>query len=651
MKKIIPLIIVFLLFVSIALAQDCSYNYEDTNLDWSQIPYYCISDIPPEKLDYSKLSQVQRLHMSPEQITLNFDKIEDLSKDVNKLKSIKAIIDKYDVLVVSIEDSFKIRNDQLISSDNILTLTDPFYSQDNLFLLVEEGLAGVTSEASINSKDLPKEDSFYILETDVIFEFDGEEHTVQADFLSTGELFSTPGGFVQYQGVSLRTSDYVEFTFGEEKENAFSFVPMDDKSLSIVHNDPTTTLKFSFGPKSRDLLGPGLAYGLRMTIDQGKVILTNREEEKLAPQIQVYNSKENPKLEIENGKNLITYEDNKLISKIKTHSSSLSSALTVELYDQNENPLIISNNQPQKLIFSRFNEFAIIPSLTQSGFSQVIANEPSVVISERLFLDEQRYTPETFKTEFPDIILSGDTDQRAVFLLTDVLRTLPKEYSESLRLMEFYQDKPYFDFLSKTLEGIEPAAYATPQKTIGISEYGRSSEIIAHELAHILTFKLEDLEVLEKMPSFESTIGGGFRQIEEPPLSFRELWLNVAGDVYGKELKTDWKKPLSLGTTWADGTSGPRNGCVEPYGCNDYYEDVATWVEEIYKTIGKTAYFDYEKFGKLLNPKNPNYKNNMRKLYLLRKYNFITPEQYDSVLKGVDGYLIIEGALEAAGIE
>lgn len=657
MKKTIIWILVFFLVTSIALAQDCSYNYDDPNLDWSQVPDYCILTIPPEKLDYSKLSQAQRVMMSPEQIIANLDNIEDLSKDVDPLMAMAAISEKYNIIIFGMEGSFKIRNDQLISKDKTMTLTDPFYTKKDIVVIIDKEVAGISSESPINPKDLPKEDSFYIIETEVIFEFEGQEHTFFSTLInSDGKLFATPGSYNNFNGLSITPSKIIELSFGEEKENTLSIIPSQDgKSLSILNNDPENALSLGLGSINEGLLGSTINPGssipsLDITTGKGKVIVTNRQEENLASQVQIF-SEEDPLFSIKNGRKIISYDEGKLVYSTNPKLTTTSIPLSIELYDKNGNPLIIKNNQPQKLIFSKFSEVAIISSTRNTGLSEIVSpNEASVLISENLLLDDQRYTPETFKAEFPDIILSGRIGQNEVLALTEVLRNLPEDYAKSVNLIEFYGDKIKPSLLIHELLGLGAAGYARPVvNTIGIEKESGES-VIAHELAHTYTFMVEAQDALKSFEYFTPTIGGGISRKGSPPLGFRELWLETAGDVYRKDLKiinTEWEDGFDLiSMEWDDGTSGPRYGFVRPYGSFMYYEDVATWVEEIYKSITILSY-DYETFGKMFHPDNPDYKKSLRKLYLLRRYGFITPEQYDSVLEGAENYLITNELLEA----
>ena len=106
---------------------------------------------------------------------------------------------------------------------------------------------------------------------------------------------------------------------------------------------------------------------------------------------------------------------------------------------------------------------------------------------------------------------------------------------------------------------------------------------------------------------------------------FSGEWQAIAGEVYGEGLAKDLgDSGLSVG--WADGTDGPKNGCTRAYGCNNYHEDVATFVEQV-------AEGDHDFYKPLITPQSGKYDPKYRKkLDLLYKYGFITTEDYQKII-------------------
>lgn len=104
--------------------------------------------------------------------------------------------------------------------------------------------------------------------------------------------------------------------------------------------------------------------------------------------------------------------------------------------------------------------------------------------------------------------------------------------------------------------------------------------------------------------------------------SFVGRWKSIAGDIYGKYVGTDTEYNINPGWTDNGIDDGPRHGCVRSYGAKNFYEDVATFVEQIWKNP--------EFFRPLVDPKSASYDPRYKqKLDLLLEYRFITREQYD----------------------
>src|SRR3989344_5207050 len=125
-NHLLAMVVIGICFSSIVLAQ--SHPEQDTTLpfdyengdytlitdwnavEWSKIPQHRIRDVPPEKIVYEKLGKAQRFGMTPEQIALNFEKIEDLYNDVHNIKAEKAISHAYGFSgIISIYGSSRVR--------------------------------------------------------------------------------------------------------------------------------------------------------------------------------------------------------------------------------------------------------------------------------------------------------------------------------------------------------------------------------------------------------------------------------------------------------------------------------------------------------------------------------------------------------------
>lgn len=136
-----------------------------------------------------------------------------------------------------------------------------------------------------------------------------------------------------------------------------------------------------------------------------------------------------------------------------------------------------------------------------------------------------------------------------------------------------------------------------------------------HEITHAHVFSLETL-------SKKSITGFIVRE----NLSFKDKWQKIAGNQYGYGLGAKVIDKTKA-QRWADGTSIPKYGCVNAYGCNNLDEDIATFVEKISE---KDPLF----FSQLLDQDSAQYEPKyIQKIELLREYKLITPKEYEIAIK------------------
>jgi hypothetical protein len=146
------------------------------------------------------------------------------------------------------------------------------------------------------------------------------------------------------------------------------------------------------------------------------------------------------------------------------------------------------------------------------------------------------------------------------------------------------------------------------------SEKGLEAGTIYHEAAHIHTFEL----VRAKS-------------------RFAGEWIRAAeqGKEYGETVEDKWGVWNDLGADDIERiVDRPRYGCANSYGCTNFWEDVATFMDRLVEGIWD--------FDELSNPDSPYYQSRgdereyahiyHRKLKLLRDYGFITHEAYRKAL-------------------
>lgn len=96
-------------------------SWDYSQVDWSLVPENQIANIPPENLDYLQLSSSQRMSMNIEQISQNFDLIDNLLQDVDVSRAQEAVKESFGVDVEILGNS-RIENGRLASDIGTLSL-------------------------------------------------------------------------------------------------------------------------------------------------------------------------------------------------------------------------------------------------------------------------------------------------------------------------------------------------------------------------------------------------------------------------------------------------------------------------------------------------------------------------------------------------
>ncbi|HLC89283.1 MAG TPA: hypothetical protein VJG49_04575, partial [Candidatus Nanoarchaeia archaeon] len=265
-----------------------------------------------------------------------------------------------------------------------------------------------------------------------------------------------------------------------------------------------------------------------------------------------------------------------------------------------------NNILDQYIVFDQQGNFASIPT-SESQYMEAqhsanllggIENEDGTTFVEFI---EARFEREGFE----HISIVGGTPERTE-PITDLglrslvlaqLENLPPEIRADLTEIQLLRREVFTD----TCQGGD--ACAAPEGYPGRVFLSRSGGFtfsdIYHEAAHV----------------HEKTLG----------VPFEREWTQLHeayGEVYGRGLVIEENR-LSF---WNDGErEGPRHGCVRPYGCTNFREDVATYLEPI-------ARRDYEFFRDLVTPGSEQYDSSyLEKLILLERYGFITENDLEQI--------------------
>ncbi len=190
-------------------------------------------------------------------------------------------------------------------------------------------------------------------------------------------------------------------------------------------------------------------------------------------------------------------------------------------------------------------------------------------------------------------------------------------------------------------------------------EYAEIDRQIGYLRSGIITKEQygKNKEVIEKryeplMKEAESNRDAAwYRENNPPPEYYEKLnkaledlplvrWRNIAGDVYGKDLGPkvvggNVPDKGDLANKWADGTDGPRKGCLRPYGCNNEGEDRSVWLQSV-----RTSPSPF--FAPLLDPSSKAYDPRyQQKLDELLVQGSISQENYDRIVQNVPTTIVI----------
>lgn len=210
----IALLIIFVIVSNLALAQNIPTNVQPlskvfneanpelfdyingdySTVAWPKIPPNFISKIPKDKLKYEQLKPEQRIKMTPDQISVNFEEINDLSKDVDADNARLAIKNKFNVNVIQL-GSAKIRSGILHANDGYMehiNLNNKYYQSGLISIFAQTGeIVFMPLEEEIN---VPEQDTVTINADQQELKYKG--YVVKEGGLSfkEGKTFIKPNG-------------------------------------------------------------------------------------------------------------------------------------------------------------------------------------------------------------------------------------------------------------------------------------------------------------------------------------------------------------------------------------------------------------------------------------------------------------------------
>ncbi|MDP6547380.1 MAG: hypothetical protein QF917_00255 [Candidatus Woesearchaeota archaeon] len=457
----------------------------------------------------------------------------------------------------------------------------------------------------------------------------------------------------------------VFFDGKEHSESEFQYISMNKQTkeliLSSTHTKSETPYGHSVTFTSENpfvQIEPNDFFSVDY-LKGGQIYIQNRDEQNLIPKIIV---KEYFALEDDYPVTAILINDHFNSKFEKGKFSDLqflpdeakgktSTPLSVFYVDSNGNNYLKKESE-QKIIFSNFNEMAIIPKDKSEGWT-VTTEEydyaPSKV-SEELYFNNQQISIEQLKAKYPSLKIEGTADSVSLKRISDTLDHLPEELTKSIKTIHLKTDEEF----AQDGEPTTTSAYVDNNGEMHLRISSLKEHTIYHELTHVYfhnyknevgvtQLKQEYFDTWKKIDKIKAEnpndpqLSGLYQQVgelydafdkkrKENPL--KKEWLEVVGGdaVYADVLEkyegyTVWK---DIADKDSDEAQAARNGFVRSYSATNIDEDIATFVEKVYTNP------DFYK--PLITPNSEKYDVRFKqKLELLKKYGFITPEAYKRI--------------------
>jgi len=406
---------------------------------------------------------------------------------------------------------------------------------------------------------------------------------------------------------------YFDFN-GELNENAqHSYISINKKRIIISSKKEPLELIFN---KNNPYLKIDDGDYASIIIEKGYISIENEYSREIIPK--AFSKSEI--LKIKNGSMILEKNKESLtLKKIKTNSEPFSTSTPLELIINSQDTSELSLNKKRikdhKLIFDNFNRLGIIPKNKEESFYSNKGIE--ILFSEKL--SNNYPTEEEIENligsnnlhfnEYNSQISRGHKDF-FLGIFRDSWNTLTPE---TKRYLSRYQITIVNEIIEERFKSNSAAAYTSENRwcKFNISEF--NFKIFKHESAHIQDFQQN------------SYMNEEWKNITKP-----EEYINNEN-----KLSTEWqedkfltktkknKLKASYGKDWDE---RPKDGFASPYGKNNKYEDIATFVERIV--------IEPEIFNDFLKKNNPNYDSRyLEKVKLLHKHKFISDKEYNRVQK------------------
>jgi|GEM_PF-5720319 len=643
-------------------------------VDWTQIPSFRIPEVPAEFLDYLKLDISQREQMTSTQITYHFNEIDDLTIDVNEQEAVKAIKEKYGI-DVNLGNGASLKQGVFAATygfmenvpiEKVSKTTEITIDVKGQVILLNEPNPPSTGEYTVDyleMEGLLKIPEIVIpggykisVEGELSFK-DGQAYVKRHDTTTINDLEITNGGDreinVYFDGVERPGTTSISMDLDKKKlflgkgEYNVMFKP-GNVFLDVQRNDFLSLQKnfnsvITIQNRGKDLIPLMTVTGNMKTFGEGFFLYNGIHRFT----INIYS--QHPELfRISGESHFEDYYggDSPLeIAKfglefVQGAKGSVPFALSLV-----DNPEEDTFQEIHRVIFDNSQNFIVAP---EDKLPEVFECKTCTVdFRESKVLFDYSTARILKKSKIQHIEIDSDNPV-VLYRISQMLDKLPPAIKDSILELQIVSKSRIHELCGEKTGGCAKSS----SRRITIPE-DASDKLLYHEAAHTFTFQLDHDEQLgdeekrklyqlykkrelaikrgvptpslPEMSQFEIALAKSYTPSRASPGEFRKKWEEIAGDVYGKDLGEKVIADRNA-VSWSDGGGDPRYGCVRPYGCNNIYEDIATFVEPI---VNK----DFAFYQALITPGSKRYDSRYRqKLDLLHEYGFMVDEDYQKIV-------------------
>ena len=679
-KKIIFLILVFVLIVSFVVAEEVENS--DTGEELEVVEYNDMfgedfeGDVSGQGLETKEIGETNSFTFEEEDANL---KVGD-----DEFKNIKEGTGSY----IHLDETGVITQAEFITNDgggtyslggttfDVPPNSKVEYDKEKGILNFPDGgeiKKFPKAESKEEGLEIPKFEQLQIKGKDIKLP---EGHVLNSGTLNyDGEkLFIDGGKETVIDDLKINSKDSTDIYF-DGKEHEGNIISFGEKNLIIQGEQEIKFLKNNpyIKIEEGDSVNMQPYYGSSIKIQ-------NRDAQGLIPKVM---TKGGFFIE-EDSKRIDVINDKVYISKgtwSTSQTKSTTSPIELSLLDRQGSPFLGKtftgeSLKENKIFIDNFNRIVIV----QENSEEALAKSEGIdtTFSSKIkynYVTEEELESLTGK-EFELIGLTKGEKQLGLGRFRDYYNNLNEETKSSFKKISFLDEKGY---AKNSPCGLESSACASSGKEMFFktTEHSLSLSTFRHESAHERHFslggkglnidseeyerysKLENLQkekykeynkiyssggqqkILDKLKKDIDLIDGQKQRIfEGQEKEFEADWYEIAGgEEFYEKTSAIHSSMGSLGYLYKEFKDmpleeiykqsreeifGPKYGLTRPYGGANILEDVATFVEEVNNP---------KIFAPLINPESPKYDIRYRqKLALLHEYKFITNDEYNKIL-------------------